>query len=304
MGSNNKKKDSSSSNDKLSFTQQQQFKFKELEDNIDNTFLKEYKKIKNSQYDTAKKSKQSKTIKNIPKKQIKGKVKNRKQNKKFIIIIYILFFVCLILMSFLLYHFKTFNHNAAKKALKELKAPEKENYVFLGDSITYRYDLEKYFKNLPVVNSGVNGNRTIDILNDMKKRVYDYNPTKVFILIGTNDLNILYNLEVEEIFENIQKIVEDIEENRPYTKIYLESILPINHDVNHTDPRTKEYEKIIELNKKIKSYAKDKNIDYIDLFNELKDEEGKLKKDYTNDGLHLNNKGYEVVTEILKKYLK
>ena len=57
---------------------------------------------------------------------------------------------------------------------------EYTNYLFLGDSITDFYDLDEYYKDLPVVNSGVSGNTTADILNDMKNRVYNYNPSKYF----------------------------------------------------------------------------------------------------------------------------
>ena len=41
---------------------------------------------------------------------------------------------------------------------------ETENYLFFGDSITHQYDLEKYFKSFPVVNSGGEGNWATDIL--------------------------------------------------------------------------------------------------------------------------------------------
>ena len=71
------------------------------------------------------------------------------------------------------------------------------NYLFLGDSITDFYDLDKYYEGLPVVNSGISGNTTEDILNDMKNRVYNYNPSKVFLLIGTNDL--IHDISVDEI---------------------------------------------------------------------------------------------------------
>ena len=65
-----------------------------------------------------------------------------------------------------------------------------QNYLFLGDSITEFYHLEDYYdEKLYVVNSGISGNSTYNILDDMYNRVYKYNPTKVFLLIGTNDLS-------------------------------------------------------------------------------------------------------------------
>ena len=71
----------------------------------------------------------------------------------------------------------------------EIKVESNDNFLFLGDSITDYYPLEEYYDNLPVVNSGIAGNKTTDILSNMKERVYQYNPTKVFLLIGTNDID-------------------------------------------------------------------------------------------------------------------
>ena len=64
-----------------------------------------------------------------------------------------------------------------------------ENIVFLGDSITDWYPFEEMYSNdIPIVNSGIAGYETKDILNRMDDLVYKFNPTKVFILIGTNDI--------------------------------------------------------------------------------------------------------------------
>ena len=104
------------------------------------------------------------------------------------------------------------------------------NYLFLGDSITDYYDLDKYYEGLPVINSGVSGNTTEDILNDMKARVYDYNPSKVFLLIGTNDL--IHDSSVDDIASNIEKIVNEINSNKPQAEIYVESVYPVNDNLD------------------------------------------------------------------------
>ena len=84
----------------------------------------------------------------------------------------------------------------------------KESIVFLGDSITSRCDLDKYFPNYNVYNSGIAGNMTKDILDNMENRVFVYNPTKVFILIGTNDL-VYSGLDNDGIKNNIEEILSD-----------------------------------------------------------------------------------------------
>ena len=149
-----------------------------------------------------------------------------------------LLIISILAYGFTIYHFITFNHNKVKVVTKT--KTEIQNIVFLGDSITNRYDLEKYFSDINIVNSGKEGNKATDILASMKERVYDYNPSKLFLLIGTNDLD-----------ESTELSVEDI-----------------------------------------------------DMYNEFLDEDEHLSLKYTTDGLHLNNKGYEKFTELIKKYLK
>lgn len=188
---------------------------------------------------------------------------------------------------------------------EEVESLEKSytNYLFLGDSITEYYDLDKYFPDIPVVNSGIAGDTTDDILSDMKRRVYDYNPSKVFILIGTNDM--LEDKTNEEIVNNIKEIVNGIKENRSEAEIYIESIYPVNRSMDRRlyMVGSRQNKDIIEINKMIKEYCDEEGLTYINTYDELLDEDGNLKKDYSEDGLHLSSEGYDVVTESLEKYL-
>ena len=178
---------------------------------------------------------------------------------------------------------------------------EYTNYLFLGDSITDFYDLDKYYEGLPVVNSGISGNTTEDILSNMDSRVYNYNPSKVFLLIGTNDL--LRDKSVEEITENIEIIVNNIRKNEPQTEVYIESIYPVNYELDKSMVGDRSNEDIKQINENLKKYCQKNDYTYIDTYNLLIDEDGNFSEEYTDDGLHPNDKGYEVITEELKKYL-
>lgn len=194
-----------------------------------------------------------------------------------------------------------------KEKLIEYTISQTENYVFLGDSITDWYPIEENYKDYPIVNSGKAGYKTKDILDKLESMVYIYNPTKIFILIGTNDLNSQTSSK-EILIENIKKIIENISENRPNAKIYLESIYPINRTDNEkiimstVGKRTNK--EILEVNRQLKNYCIEKNIVYIDMYQELIDEDGNLKLDYTKDGLHLTNEGYAVVTKKRLQYMQ
>ena len=215
--------------------------------------------------------------------------------------------VCLVLMFTVCYFLLngSTTNLIQKEIIKEVPVVD-DNYVFLGDSITDWYDLDKYFEGLPVVNSGVSGYSTNNILNNMNKMVYQYNPSKVFILIGINDLELKVDDDV--VVNNIRKIVQGIKKNRRYAKIYVESIYPIN---NSDDDKiegsiingNRKNSDIIDINNKLIKLAEEEGVTYIDLYKELVDDNGLLKIEYTVDGLHLSSEGYEKVTEVLRKYI-
>lgn len=286
----------------LSKTQQQQLVFDDVDldatINLDTSFMekKDKKKVK----------KIVDEVVPVPKVDDVYEEKNKST-----LIIVLLIIACLFFIAFIAYHYLFFDHSEKVKVVtKKEEVVEKvvdNNYLFLGDSITEQYDLKEYYEDYPVVNSGVSGDFTSSIVENMKKRVYDYNPSKVFLLIGINDLRNGKN--VSEIVSNTKEIIKLIKENRPYSEIYLESIYPINKtddDKISDSVRDIEFgnEKIIEVNDLLKVLAKDEKITYVDLYNKLVDDDGNLNISYTKDGLHISSEGYEFITKELMKYIK
>lgn len=262
------------------------------------------KKIKRKKYSTRLEKNKNLYYKNNSSKQVEN------SNKKTVLIVLIIsiFFNAIFLL-------KITNLSSSISSLNSDINEEKENYqkeiseikknytnyLFLGDSITDYYDLNKYFEDLPVVNSGVSGNTTQDILDDMKNRVYDYNPSKVFLLIGTNDLN--HDISVEKIVSNIEKIVSDINNHEKQADIYIESVYPVNDNLDEDVVDDRNNEDIMEINNKVKEYCDKNDYTYINLYDILLDDDNNFNEEYTDDGLHPNSRGYEVITEELKKYL-
>uniref|UniRef100_UPI0025F78691 GDSL-type esterase/lipase family protein n=1 Tax=uncultured Faecalicoccus sp. TaxID=1971760 RepID=UPI0025F78691 len=62
-------------------------------------------------------------------------------------------------------------------------------------------------------------------------------------------------------------------------------------------------DQIQKVNQGLRETAKKEKLDYIDLYSALKDDQGNLKAEYTVDGLHLSDAGYQVVQEIIEPYL-
>ena len=199
--------------------------------------------------------------------------------------------------------------NEAQKESKEKKSSnvreliKNENIVFLGDSITYLLPVNDIFNNMPAINSGISGYKTRDILDSMYDLVYKYNPTKVFVLIGINDYIFMDEDNSEEkITERIIEILKKIEKNRPNAKIYLQSIYPVNKELGKWKKDINN-DTIKNINKSIKEYAEKNDITYINVFDELLDDNGNLREKYTDDGLHPSSKGYIKITSVLMPYV-
>ena len=183
--------------------------------------------------------------------------------------------------------------------------PKEERYLFLGDSITEYYALDNYYKDKVVFNSGIGGDKAYNILNDLKERVFDYKPTTIFLLIGTNDMGGSTN---KEIVNNIIKICDKIHSKNKKIKIYVESIYPISHEKNDKVlgwmVGRRDNNRIKKINKELKESAKEHNYTYLDLYSILVDENDNLKLDYTVDGLHISEEGYKVISNEIKKLMK
>lgn len=228
--------------------------------------------------------------------------------KKYIVLISTNIILFLFLVFYIIIDTSLYDHSGKIDVnnIYDIKVRPNDNFVFLGDSMTGRYQLDEFYEDLPVVNSGIGGNTTDDILSSMNERVYQYNPTKVFILIGINDLK--QEKSTDYIYNSIIKIVNEIKKNRPSTKIYVESIYPINDSkdekIRVESVKNRSNSSINEINKKLENKFKNTDVTYINVNKELLNDEKRLKIEYTEDGVHLSPLGYIKVTKILLPYLK
>ena len=187
---------------------------------------------------------------------------------------------------------------------KEFSLDKNENIVIFGDSITEYYPVDDIYDNYQIIGSGVSGYTTVDLLDRMVEMLYQYNPTKVFLLIGTNDIMTDTSDEKqEETVDNIKKISENIKKHRPNAKIYIESIYPVNRGLNKGMVNQRTNDAIKSMNKEIEKYCQKEKISYINMYDELTDNDGNFDKKYTNDGLHPSDIGYAKITKILLPYI-
>ena len=213
--------------------------------------------------------------------------------------------ICLVLVGLLIFSFKAYAEKTTVNIVKkEIVNP---NIVMLGDSITDYYNLNEFYgEDKLIVNSGISGNRISDISNNLKSRVYNYNPSKIFLLIGINDILWDY-ADTNYVYDKTIELVNQIQNKLPNTKIYIESIYPVNPEINNHFNGVdvdRVNNTVNEVNKKLKEYSKDHSeIKYIDLSSKLVNENNEFSLEYSDDGLHPNENGYKLITSILKKYM-
>ena len=171
--------------------------------------------------------------------------------------------------------------------------------VLIGDSITESwkgYSPEFFAENPYLINKGVGGETTPQILDRFNSDVVSLEPEFVIILAGINDIaqNTGY-ISVSETFANIVSMVE-IANSHNISPI-LCSVLPASKIV--WKPEIKSADLVIELNEKLEKYCIENNTVYIDYFSSMVGEKKELRSDLTYDGVHPDKKGYLIMEKIL-----
>lgn len=183
------------------------------------------------------------------------------------------------------------------------KKCEKGQIVLFGDSITELYKVEwlDEYTDLKVYNRGISGDTSDRLLERIEDNLLNLAPSKVFLLIGINDIS--RGADVEFIFAVIQMIINVIRAALPKTEVILECVYPVHLEGTPFEKQGDESQRVRKLNALLKPYAFENNIPCIDLTEELQDENGYFDSRYTYDGLHPNEEGYKIVTKAIAKYL-
>lgn len=192
-----------------------------------------------------------------------------------------------------------------KKVNEALKAPGKKEkrVVFMGNSITDRWvDFRpEFFTKNNYIGRGISGQTTSQMLLRFRQDVIGLNPEVVVILAGTNDIaGNTGPITVPEIANNIFSMAEQARAHN--IKVVLASVLPAS---NYSwSPSVNPVDKIVELNKLIKTYAEANNMVYLDYYSAMVNEDKGLIEAYGRDTVHPNAKGYSVMEPLANKAIK
>lgn len=183
--------------------------------------------------------------------------------------------------------------------------PVKKNaIVFLGNSITEVGEWSELFNSKNVINRGISGDVTYGVLNRLPF-ILAQKPKKIFLAIGVNDIK--RGASIDEVSRNHERIIKLIAQSSPKTKLYVQSILPVNEGMLATIYAKITNERISKANQKLQELADQYGSTYVDLHqSDLKGIDGQLKKELSTDGLHLQPDAYIMWANYLKslKYIK
>ncbi len=179
--------------------------------------------------------------------------------------------------------------------------------VLLGDSITDFFTWYELFYDYSktsgqaVYNRGIGGDTTDRLLERLQENVLSINPKNIVLLIGTNDIG--RGLPLSLTLQNVEQIIKTTKSKCPDVNFILEAVYPINEKMRDKFEKRKN-KKIDEMNKEYVKLCKKYDCIWLDFTDELKDETGNLKCEYTYDGLHVNTKAYEIIASRIIPLLK
>lgn len=174
---------------------------------------------------------------------------------------------------------------------KAIFSDENKNGIcLLGHSQIDFWNVEN-LKNHKVRNCGIAGISSLEYYDEiLSKKLINCTEDLYLVMHGTND--IVYELDMCEVVCNIQKTIDYIKERKTSAKIYFLECLTVNGRLDRSNKT------ILKLNAELRKSLK--NVTMIET-SSMNDEYGLLKKDYTKDGLHLSEKGYEVLQKIVEE---
>lgn len=176
---------------------------------------------------------------------------------------------------------------------------KKKPVIFLGDSMTEWADWNELTGLGNVLNRGIAGDITPGLLARVEE-VARHRPKQVFILIGTNDIS--KGISNKDIVRIYKKVIAQLKKESPQTRIYIQSVFPINDSLINRSYYKGTNIAIVQLNRELKQMADELQVLFVNVFACMLDDNQQLKKEYTYDGLHLSGNGYLQWVAYLKKY--
>lgn len=185
---------------------------------------------------------------------------------------------------------------ALEKRHKE-KPPEKGGIVFVGSSTIRQWDLAKSFPEWKATNCAFGGSEIRDVTHFADRIILMHEPKTIVFYAGDNDIN--SNRKPEQVLADFRAFAETVHKQLPKTRIHFICVKP-------SLARWKQFATQSKANALVKELcAKDERLNYIDIVPGMLGKDGEpIPELFVKDGLHLTPKGYDVLSEAVRKALK
>lgn len=190
---------------------------------------------------------------------------------------------------------------ARRATLFDLLPVYSSDIIMLGNSLTDGAEWNELFDNCHVKNRGIVG----DIIPGFFERlepILKGQPRKIFIMGGVNDIS--HGVSADSIVSAMTQVVTTIQARCPKTEIYVQSMLPFNNDVRLWKLLKGREQVVVDGNKGLESMCQRLGVTFINLYPLFVGEDGKMKPEYTNDGLHLMGGAYLIWRDALLPYIR
>lgn len=190
---------------------------------------------------------------------------------------------------------------ARRATLFDLLPVYSSDIIMLGNSLTDGAEWNELFDNCYVKNRGIVG----DIIPGFFERlepILKGQPRKIFIMGGVNDIS--HGVSADSIVSAMTQVVTTIQARCPKTEIYVQSMLPFNNDVRLWKLLKGREQVVVDGNKGLESMCQRLGVTFINLYPLFVGENGKMKPEYTNDGLHLMGGAYLIWRDALLPYIR
>lgn len=220
--------------------------------------------------------------------------------------LYFLFFLCMCPFWVSAQHvtYRSFDHyNDRVAEFETMRAIDSTDVVMLGNSLTeYAGDWNVLLKARHIRNRGIAGDDAEGIYNRLIQ-ILPGKPKAIFLLVGGNDLS--HDLTPSQVFANCKKVIEKILADSPKTKLYVQSLLPINESFGRWKKLEGKTDDVAAVNRLLRHYCEKNKIAYINLFKHFnRHGTNEMRKSLTVDGLHLSPQGYKIWAFHINSYIK
>jgi lysophospholipase L1-like esterase len=195
--------------------------------------------------------------------------------------------------------FNQLGRYSAENEMLRAQPVEPDRVVFLGDSITDIWKLPDYFPGKHYINRGISGQTTPQMLVRLFPDVINLKPKAMVLLAGTNDIAQNTGPETfEMVTQNIQAMTELAQDHG--VKVILCALTPVSDYAAQKQTTNRPPADILKLNAWLRDYAARTGSGFVDYYTATVDQNGMLRKELSNDGLHPNAAGYKIMAPLVE----